>query len=193
MIFINDLDLAVTVIDLIRKFADDTKLGHVVATAEQRQQLQSVLDTLMAWAATWGMEFNIKKCKVLHLGHSNVNHVYTMAGEELGCTTEKKDVGVAVTADLKPSAQCARAARTAAAVLGQITRTFHYRDRNIFVRLYKQYVLPHLDFSSAAWSPWTIGDIETLEKVQKRAVAMISGLAGRTYEDRLRKLGMVTL
>ncbi len=32
-----------------------------------------------------------------------------------------------------------------------------------------------------------------MEKVQKRAVAMISGLAGRTYKDRLRELGMVML
>ncbi len=49
--------------------------------------------------------------------------------------------------------------------------------------------MPHLNFSSAAWSPWTIGDIETLEKVQKRAVAMISGLAGRAYEARLKRAG----
>ncbi len=29
--------------------------------------------------------------------------------------------------------------------------------------------------------------------VQKRAVGMISGLRGRTYEDRLKELGIVTL
>ena len=76
----------------------------MLATAEQRQQLQASLDALVEWAATWDMEFPIKKCKVLHLGHSNVNQVYIMAGEELYSTTEEKDVGVAVTADLRPSA-----------------------------------------------------------------------------------------
>ncbi len=37
------------------------------------------------------------------------------------------------------------------------------------------------------------GDKDCLERVQKRAVGMISGLTGRTYEDRLKELGIVTL
>ncbi len=122
----------------------------------QRQQLQSALDAIVVWADMWGMAFNIKKCKVMHLGRSTVKHKYTMSGEKLASTTEERDVGVAVLADLKPSAQCTKAARTAAAVLGQISRAFHYQDRDVFLRLYKQYIMPHLDFSSAAWSPWSI-------------------------------------
>jgi hypothetical protein len=53
---------------------------------------------------------------------------------------------------------------------------FHYRDRFTFVRLYKQYVRPHLEFASQAWSPWLAGDREVLEKVQKKAVGIVSGL-----------------
>ncbi len=94
---------------------------------------------------------------------------------------------------LKPTAQCAKAASTAAKVLSQISRTFHYRDRHVFIRLYKQYVLPHLDFASQAWSPWLSGDKEVLENVQKRAIKQVTGLAGRSYEERLGELGMVTL
>ena len=36
------------------------------------------------------------------------------------------------------------------------------------MKLYKLYVRPHLEFAVAAWSPWTVADIECLEKVQKR-------------------------
>ena len=36
-----------------------------------------------------------------------------------------------------------------------------------------------------AWSPWTAADIEKLEKVQKRAVNLISGLKGANYEEKL--------
>ncbi len=32
-----------------------------------------------------------------------------------------------------------------------------------------------------------------MNEYNKRAVGMISGLAGRTYEDRLKELGIVTL
>ncbi len=43
------------------------------------------------------------------------------------------------------------------------------------------------------WSPWTEADKECLEKVQRRAVGMVSGLAARVYERRLRELGHTTL
>jgi hypothetical protein len=73
-------------------------------------------------------------------------------------TTEgERDIGVMISAYMKPAAQCAKAAKTAQAVLDQLARAFHYRDRQVFVRLYKQYVRPHLEFSTQAWSPWTEG------------------------------------
>jgi hypothetical protein len=54
-------------------------------------------------------------------------------------------------------------------------------------------VRPHVEFAVQAWSPWHQADKEALEKVQKRAVAMVSGLRSREYEDRLKELGMTTL
>ena len=94
---------------------------------------------------------------------------------------------------MKPTAQCVKAARVAQAVLGQISRAFHYRDRHVFVRLYKQYVRPHLEFCTQAWAPWTVADSTALEKVQKKAVGMVSGLISHSYEDRLKELGIQTL
>ena len=94
---------------------------------------------------------------------------------------------------LKPTAQCQKAARTAQAVLGQISRAFHFRDRHVFMRLYAQYVRPHLEFSTQAWSPWTEADKAVLEKVQRKAVGMVSGLVSREYKDRLEELNMESL
>ena len=61
------------------------------------------------------------------------------------------------------------------------------------MKLYKLYVRPHLEFAAAAWNPWTSADKETLEKVQKRAISMVSGLGNMNYEERLKELGMTTL
>jgi ribonuclease P/MRP protein subunit RPP40 len=44
-----------------------------------------------------------------------------------------------------------------------------------------------------AWSPWFEADKAVLEKIQQRVVAMISGLKGQSYEERLRELGLTTL
>jgi hypothetical protein len=39
------------------------------------------------------------------------------------------------------------------------------------------------------WCPWTERDCETLEKVQRRAVNMVSDLKGKTYEEKLKEAG----
>jgi hypothetical protein len=139
------------------------------------------------------MEFNVAKCKVMHVGRNNPEYDYTMRGVKLGKTDEEKDIGVTITKNLKPSVQCEKAAGRAASVLNQIRRNFHYRDRHTFVRLYKQYVRPHLEFASPSWSPWLIGDIERLEKVQEKAVKMVAGLKSKDYRERCQELGLETL
>ena len=139
------------------------------------------------------MEFNISKCKVMHFGRNNPRHDYRMKGRLLEKTEEERDLGVMTMASAKPAAQCAKAARTAQAVLGQIARAFHFRDWEIFLGLYRQYIRPHLEFSVQAWAPWCQRDKELLENVQKRAVRMISGLRSELYEDRLKELGLTSL
>ena len=54
---------------------------------------------------------------------------YAPAGVFLESVDDEKDVGVMVSNTLKPSLQCAKAAKKANQVLGQMVRAFHYRDR----------------------------------------------------------------
>ena len=129
----------------------------------------------------------------MHVGNSNQKHVYHMRGEVLQEVEEEKDVGVLIHKSMKPARHCRKAANTGMGVLNQIRRNFHFRDRHVFVRLYKQYVRPHLEFATAAWSPWHKQDIDVLEEVQKRAVKMVSGLRGESYEDKCKELGLESL
>ena len=193
LVFINDLDFVARLIAILKKFADDTKLGQRVRTVEEARLLQKALDELCEWAETWGMRFNVKKCKVMHFGAKNPLHKYTMLGQELEVTQEEVDIGVKISNNLKVSEQCRKAAKTAQGVLSQICRTFHYRDRSTYVSMYKMYVRPHLEFAATVWSPWQEGDRDCLEKVQKRAISQVSGLRGATYEEKLRELEMETL
>jgi len=193
IIFINDLDDCTTRISIMNKFADDTKLGHLVLTDEDRIVLQSCLDSLVDWASTWCMEFNVAKCKVLHVGRDNNEFKYSMKELQLVKITQERDIGILINKNLKPSSQCAEAARRANAVLGQVSRAFLYRDRITFLKLYTQFVRCHLEFAVPVWSPWTVADIDILEKVQKRAVNLITGLVGKSYEEKLVELGIASL
>ena len=193
LIFINDLDAAAPLLNYINKFADDTKVGHRIASVEDRDILQASINLLHDWSVKWGMSFNVSKCHIMHLGRTNPRYNYTMDGQTIPTTNEEKDIGVIVTDTLKPSRHCAEAARRATTILYQISKAFHYRDRHIFVKLYTTYVRCHLEYASPAWSPRNQGDIETLEKVQKRMVSMIPGLQGDSYEEKLRELHLMSL
>ena len=135
------------------------------------------------------MQFNVSKCTWGRQTHGPS----TPCREPDLRPRSLRDIGVKIHQSLRPSTQCREAAGRANVFLGQITMAFNFRDRNTFVMLYKQYVRPHLEFSVPAWSPWTQGDKETVERIQKRAVRMISGLQGKSYEDRLLELNMPSL
>ena len=192
-IYIDDIDDHARDITLINKFADDTKGLQEIRCQADGDKLQATLDSLCDWAEKWSMQYNIKKCKIMHVGPGNPQRKYVMAGEELKTVEEERDIGVLIHKSLKPSRHCESAASTAARVLAQIKRNFHYRDKNTFKKLYCQYVRPHLEFSVPAWSPWLEGDIKRLEQVQISAVNCITGVRGNTYLEKLQELGMDTL
>jgi hypothetical protein len=103
-------------------------------TDADRIKLQKALDQLCAWADKWDMEFDIDKCKVLHIGRNNPQHSYSMKGQILSNTDSEKYNGVCITNSLKPSTQCREAYRVASAMLNNISKTFHFRDCHVFVK-----------------------------------------------------------
>jgi len=161
--------------------------------AEDTVKLQRAIDVAAKWSEKWKMPFNVNKCKVMHIGKNNPRAEYQMDGHRLATTEMERDVGVQITPSMKWSEHCGKAAATATRVLAQIARAFSYRDRSTFMRLYKSYVRPHLEFASPAWSPWLVRDMDALEKVQKKAVGMVGGLKGATYEEKLVELGLQSL
>ena len=69
------------------------------------------------------------------------------AGTFIESTSEEKDIGVILSDFLKLSSQCAAAAGKGNQVLGQMSRSFHYRDKYTMIWLYKVYVRPHLEYA----------------------------------------------
>ena len=91
VIFINDLDDCIKQLTIVNKFADDTKLGHRIESDQDRETLQRCIDNLLIWAEDWCMEFNVKKCKVMHVGRNNPNCEYIMAGTVLLTVSKERD------------------------------------------------------------------------------------------------------
>lgn len=192
IIYINDIDAAVDTVMLVMKFADDTKLCGTADNVADCQTIQTQLNHLFQWSQDWQMLFNKDKCKVIHLGRNNLMYDYHLGNDPLIKVDSEKDLGVYLHKSLTPSLHIAEAVKKANMKLGQLLRTVTYRDRTHFVKLYKQHVRCHLEYTVQAWSPWLKRDIDMLEAVQRRAVRCIHGLHG-SYEEKLRQIGLPSL
>ncbi|CAL4165993.1 unnamed protein product, partial [Meganyctiphanes norvegica] len=89
LIFINDLPL--NVISPVSLFADDSKVFSRIVSEKNKSKcnsangnevLQGDLNRIKEWADNWKMEFNVDKCKMMHLGSSNPKANYTMGGSK---------------------------------------------------------------------------------------------------------------
>lgn len=129
----------------------------------------------------------------MHLGAKNPAYNYSMGGSALVETTREKDLGVIVTPDLKSADQVTKAAAAANSMLGRVKRTFTYMDKEMFLPIYKTLVRPRMEHAIQAWSPHLLKDIRKLEKVQRRATKLVSGLSDMSYEQRLTELGLTSL
>ena len=136
---------------------------------------------------------NVKICKLLHIGHDNAYHGYTMNGEVWQPISEETDLGVILSNELKPSKQCVSAVKKANMTLGMSKRHKVPRDKNTIVRLYKSLVIPKLEFWIQSWNLSFNKDIELLEKIKHRATKLIPEISHLPYHDRLKYLNLITL
>ena len=179
LIFINDLDCGIA--NWILKFADDTKIYGCLKDPIDCDTLQDDLDLLCTWSNEWQMQFNIDKCKVMHIGKKNPLCKYKMNGSKLEEVTIEKDLGVYISNDAKPSVQCQQSYLKANRMLGFVKRNIISRNPSILLNLYKSFVRPHLEYCSPAWSPHYKKDKELLERVQHRFTRLFSHLRQLDY------------
>ena len=100
---------------------------------------------------------------------------------------------VTISADMKVSEQCGIAASKGNQILGLIRRNITYKGKKLIIPLYKAIVRPHLEYCIQAWRPYRKKDIDTLERIQRRATKMIPELRDLSYEERLKECGLTTL
>ena len=146
------------------------------------------------------VETKYKKCHVVSFGRNvDINYKYRIIVDEnnqmmeLERQDKVKDLGVWFDERLTFKEHINEKIDKAYMMLGVIKRNFRHLTISTFVLLYKSMVRSHLDYCSSVWAPYMKGDIEALERVQKRATKLIPALQHLPYSDRLRACGLTTL
>jgi hypothetical protein len=202
VIFINDMPQLTS--HFCKLFADDSKLIGVIKNSQDKFKLQQDIDTLVDWSNKWRMCFNISKCKVLEiksnriLRNQNEQYELSMADAtgsrfELAKTNSEKDLGVVLNNKLKWNDHIDQSILKANAAMGMLKRTFKFWNCSIFKQLYTTMVRPHLEYCSSVWNPHLKKDISKLEKVQRRATKIVPYIRDLPYEERLKKLDILSL
>ena len=192
-IFINDITDNLE--SICRIFADDTK---VINSVNKSDVLQNDINKLINWTKVWDLHFNISKCKIMHVGRNNINKDYNMTdfngvNNVISDCTEEKDLGVIFDHRLSFDSHIQAVVNKANKVLGIMKRTFTHMDSDIFLRLYKTMVRPHLEYANVIWSPHLIRLSQDLERVQRRATRLVPDCSDLSYDQRLRFLKLYSL
>ena len=105
----------------------------------------------------------------------------------------EKDVGVTFSKDLKFNEHINNIVNKANQITGIIKRSFTFMDCDLFNKLFKTTVRPHLEYANVIWHPAFKGQSVRLENVQRRATKMIHDLKDMTYHERLQKLKLPSI
>ena len=174
LIYINDMPDVVSEGTFIRLFADDCLAYRRVKTAEDQAILQRDLKALNDWASRWGMRFNPAKCQIMHLARSKPKtKMYELCDVFLETVNSSKYLGVVVSDDLQWHNQVCAVAKKANSALHLIARNLHDCPRSTRALAYTTLVRPKMEYCASVWDPHLKGDIDTLERVNRRAARMV--------------------
>ena len=198
VLFINDITRNLNIETTAKLFADDIKVYAKINTEQDAINFQKSLDIIYKWSKDWQLEISLHKCFIILLGTHSQRYCFNSFSFKLGDfiiqhKSTVRDLGVEVDEKLSFSNHVSNIVMNASQRSHLILRSFTSKNPASLIRAFKIYVRPLLEYNSQVWSPITMKDITSIEKVQKQFTKRIPGCKTLTYYQRLKKFNLESL
>jgi hypothetical protein len=174
ILYVNDIEESTS--SSIKLFADDCLEYRRIHDQNDVDALQADLNTMVDWSHRWQMSFNPKKCSLLRVTRKRkiVSHTYSMMGVELEHAEHHPYLGVELSSGLEWK-------HHTKSVTGKAHRTLNFLQRNLSrcpqdvkKQAYTALIRPILEYAATCWDPHHQKEINSLERIQRKATRFIS-------------------
>ena len=176
----------------ISLYADDTKLYRKINDNYDSELLQNDTEGIISWSISWQLPLNPSKMVFLPIPY-NEDRSYLVLGSEVLPKTTSKDLRIIMQNNLRFKEHCITISRKATFVCINIKMCFQNHHVFFYLSLFMTYVRPILESNTVVFSPYTVEDIDVMERVQRRFTKYLPGLYNSSYDERRKYLGIKSL
>ena len=177
----------------IRLFADDSKLFST-----DPHDLQIAINKTNSWLSQRQLLLAPHKCVVLKLKRpsSTDTSQFFIDNHPVEEVSNMKDLGVIISSDLKWSTHIDSICHSASTTSFQLIKIIKSANIWTWLRIFKTYIRPKLEYNTPVWPPYMLKDIKRVESVQKRFTKIAfqkCNIPFSSYKDRLYKVNCLSL
>ena len=171
ILYVNDIFQLPFSSTYIILYADDILLLCPFKSFLKFSLAQSNVNILSFWVKSKHLTINHSKTKYMIISRKFPLLFTTLPslfldGSPLELVSSFKYLGITLTSNLSWSTHINETCSKAKKMLGHIYRQFYYNTFSLLIKLYLTLILPILMYSSSVWDPYSILNINKLEKVQ---------------------------
>ena len=159
----------------LKLYADDALLYREIHSPEDSKILQEDINMLQQWAECWMMNFNPVKCEYLRVTNKSSPFAtqYLINNNKIQQVSQAKYLGVHIDETLSWNFHVNFVSNKANNVRAFLQRNLRQCPANVRERCYLTLVRPILEYACVVWSPYTMTNIDKLERVQRKAARFV--------------------
>jgi len=157
------------------EFADDTVLVKIIKNNDDRKQLQSDLNNISQWCSENELSLNPNKTELLniHTKYEYITSLYKINKTFIKTVESHKHLGIYLDKKLNFNLNTEEVISKSFKKWGILKFICKNHDSDIFLSLYKTFILPKLEYSNLIFT-LNNNNMEKIEKVQRNITKFIS-------------------